>query len=62
MEENTESLGTDPVKFIIMDSQCESEDPDLMHLPALQMTQVYFFNQKTIFNNYCFLINNMIMI
>jgi len=28
------------IKFMIMESQCESEDPDIMDLPALRSPKV----------------------
>ncbi|XP_076103052.1 uncharacterized protein LOC143072129 isoform X2 [Mytilus galloprovincialis] len=39
-DSNGKGSPSDPVKFIIMDSQYESEDPDIMHLPALQQSKV----------------------
>ncbi|CAC5395000.1 TP53BP1 [Mytilus coruscus] len=39
-DSNDKGSPSDPVKFIIMDSQYESEDPDIMHLPALQQTKI----------------------
>lgn len=63
MDENSESLdrysfSQDPVKFIVMDSECESEDHDLIHFPALQMTKVKHSNEKqkesTIFKDQAF--------
>jgi hypothetical protein len=31
---------SNPIKFMIMESQCESEDPDIMGLPALRSPKV----------------------